>query len=151
MSLVQYAYIAKPTEVQVGKFLTELGSRGISVSHLGKNDPPRKFKGNQDEALIMIFEGTDLTNWTFARDVAHKLGLTFEVHHDPRWTHSTVSASCADPKVLNFVADSAAGAFDLFLTVRGVSGAGKQQPWEIIHVTEKCPPDLRAKVDRCSH
>ena len=150
MSLVQYAYIAKPTAEQVGKFLTELGSRGISISHLGKSDPARKFKGNQDEALSMIFEGTDLTNSTFARDAALKLHLTFEVHHDPRWTSSTVSASCVDPNVLNFIADSAAATFDLFLTIRGVSGAGKEQRWEIIHVTEKCPSDLRARIDRCS-
>src|SRR5262245_47953477 len=142
---VLHAYIAKPTTTQVSRFLRALAAHGVSISHFGKSDPPRKFGGSVDEAVSMVFGGTDLTNWTFARDVARRLDFDFQIHHDPRWTHSTVSASCPDKTVLGLVASSAAGAFDLFITNRGNSGGGKEQPWEVVHVTERCPHELRAK------
>jgi hypothetical protein len=145
MSHVLYAYIAKPTTAQVGSFLRAMQERGVSISHLGKSDPPRKFGGSVEEAVGMVFSGTDLTDYTFARDAARRLQFDIQIHHDPCWTYSTVSASCADTAVLGLVADSAAAAFDLFITVRGVSGGGKQQPWEVVHVTERCPDELRSK------
>jgi hypothetical protein len=145
MSHVLYAYIAKPTAAQVDSFLRALQGRGVSITHLGKSDPPRKFGGIVEEAVSMVFSGTNLTDSTFARDAAQRLGLDFDIHHDPRWTHSTVSASCPDTAVLGLVADSAAAAFDLFIAIRGVSGGGKEQPWEIVHITERCPDELRSK------
>lgn len=145
MSHVLYAYIAKPTTAQVGSFLRALQERGVSISHLGKSDPPRKFGGSVEEAISVVDSGTDLTNWTFARDAARRLDVTFEIHHDLRWTHSTVSASCGNRAVLGLVAESAAGAFDSFVTIRGVSGGGKEQPWEVVHITERCPDELRSR------
>ena len=145
MSHVIYAYIAKPTESRVGSFLRALQGRGVSISHLGKSDPPRKFGGSVEEAVSMVFTGTDLTNYTFARDAARRLDFDIQIHHDPRWTHSTVSASCPDTAVLAIVTDGAATAFDSFITIRGVSTGGKEQPWEVVHVTESCPHELRSK------
>ena len=142
---VLYSYIAKPTKPQVRSFLRALTQHGISISHLGKSDPPGKFCGNTDEAVDLIFGGTDLTNYTFVRDAAHKLDFDIQIHHDPRWTHSTVSASCSDSEMLRMVAESASEAFDLFITVRGASGGGKEQPWEVVHSTESCPPELRSR------
>jgi hypothetical protein len=142
---LQYSYIEKPTTLHVSRFLRALADCGVSISHLGKSDPPRKFRGSIDEAVSMVFNGKDLTDWTFARDVAQRLDFDFQVHHDPEWTHSTVSASCPDLGVLDLVADSAAGAFDLFITIRGVSSGGKDQPWEVVQVTEKCPHELRSR------
>ncbi len=146
MSHVLYAYIAKPTTEQVGSFLRALQERGFSVSHLGKSDPPRKFGGNVDEAVSMVFSGTDLTNWTFARDAARRLHFGFEIHHDPRWTHSTVSASCPDTATLDLIASGASIALDLFIAIRGVSSGGKDQPWEVVSpASERCPDDLRSR------
>ena len=145
MSHVLYAYIAKPTTAQVGSFLRALQGHGVSISHLGKSDPPRKFGGSVDEAVSMVFSGTDLTDSTFARDAAQRLGLDFDIHHDPRWTHSTVSAACPDTAVLGVVAESAAAAFDLLIAIRGVCSGGKEQPWEVVHVTERCPDELRSR------
>lgn len=145
MDHLLYAYIGKPTEAQVGSFLRDLQGRGISISHLGKNDPPRKFSGTVEEAVSMVFTGTDLTNYTFARDAARRLDFDIEIHHDPRWIHSTVSASCPDTAALAIVAEVAAAAFDSFITIRGVSSGGKEQAWEVVHVTERCPDELRSK------
>ena len=147
MSHVLYAYIAKPTAAQVGSFLRALLERGVSISHLGKSDPPRKFGGSVDEAVSMVFSGTDLTDWTFARDAARRLDFGFQIHHDPRWTHSTVSASCSDSDALGLFGESAAAAFDSFITIRGVSDGGKEQAWEVVHITERCPDELRSKFD----
>jgi hypothetical protein len=142
---LQHSYIEKPTTLHVIRFLRALVDCGVSISHLGKRDPPRQFRGSIDEAVSTVFSGKDLTDWTFARDVAQRLDFDFQLHHDPEWTHSTVSASCPDLDVLDLVADSAAGAFDLFITIRGVSGGGKDQHWEVVHVTEKCPHELRSR------
>jgi hypothetical protein len=145
MSHVLYAYIAKPTIAQVGSFLRALLERGISISHLGKNDPPRKFSGEVEEAVSMVFTGNDLTNWTHGRDAARKLYFSFQIHHDPRWTHSTVSVSCPDTVALAIVAEVAATAFDSFITIQGVLGQDKEQVWNIVHITEKCPYELRSR------
>ena len=145
MSLVLYSYIAKPSTTQVGNFLRALSGHGISVSHLGKSDPPRKFHGSIEEATTLVFSGTELTDYTHCRDAARKLHFDIQIHHDPSWTHSTVSASCPDADALSTVAESAAVAFDLFISIRGISGGGKEQPWEIVHVTENCPHDLRSQ------
>jgi hypothetical protein len=59
---VLYAYIAKPTTTQVSAFLCVLADHGVSLSHLGKRDPPRKFAGSVDEAVSMVFSGTELTD-----------------------------------------------------------------------------------------
>jgi hypothetical protein len=145
MDWLQYSYVARPGPAQVNSFLQALAGHDVSISHLGKSDPPRKFKGSVDEAVSMVFSGTDLTNWTFARDAARKLDFDFQIRHDPEWTHSTVSASCPDLGILDLAAESAAGAFDLFITIRGVSSGGKEQPWEVVHVTESCPNELRSR------
>jgi hypothetical protein len=145
MSHVLYAYMAKPTTAQVGSFLRALLERGVSISHLGKSDPPCKFEGSVEVAVRMVFSGTDLTDYTFGRDAARKLEFDIQIHHDPRWTHSTVSASCPDTATLAIVADVAATAFDSFITIRGVSGGGKEQAWEVVHITERCPDDLRSR------
>jgi hypothetical protein len=145
MSHILYAYIAKPTTTQVSAFLRALADHGVSLSHLGKRDPPRKFAGSVDEAVSMVLSGTDLTEVALSRAAACKLDIDFWINHDRRGKHSTVSASCPDKAVLGLVADSAAGAFDLFITIRGVLGGGKQQAWEVVHVTERCPHELRSK------
>ncbi len=146
MSHLLYAYIAKPTTAHVGSFLRALLEHGVSLSHLGKSDPPRKFGGSVEEAVSMVFSGTDLTDYTFARDAARKLDFDIQIHHDPRWTHSTVSASCPDTATLGFVASSASTAFDLFIAIRGVSGGGKDQSWDVvIPPSERCPDDLRSR------
>jgi len=142
---VLYAYIAKPTTAQVGSFVRGLQGHGVSISHLGKSDPPCKFGGSVDEAVGMVFSGTDLSDYTFGRDAARKLHFDIQIHHDPRWTHSTVSASCPDTAALGLVAEIAVAAFDSFITVRGVSSGGKQQVWEVVHITERCPDDLRSR------
>src|SRR5262245_22585136 len=142
---VLYAYIAKPTTTQVSGFLRALANQGFSISHLGKSDPPRKFRGSIDDAVSMVLGGTDLTDCTFARSVARRLEFDFHINRHPQGIHSTLSASCPDKAVLGLVADSAAEGFDLFIAIRGILGGGKEQPWEVVHVTDRCPQELRSK------
>jgi hypothetical protein len=149
MSHVLYAYIAKPTTTQVDRFLRALSDHGVFISHLGKSDPPRRFHGCVEEAVALIFRGTDFTNWTFARDAARKLDFDIQIHHAPQWTHSTVSASCPDTAALGSIVASATTAFDVFIAIRGVAGGGKNQPWQVVSSpSENCPDDLRARFVR---
>ena len=145
MSGVLYAYIAKPTTPQVVGFLQALEEHGVSVSHLGKSDPPRKFHGSHNEAASLVFAGTDTTNYTFGRDATRKLDFDIQIHHDPQWTHSSVSASSPNAEVLDLVAQSAIATFDAFMIVRGILGGGKQQSWEVVYTGASCPHDLRAR------
>lgn len=115
------------------------------MTHIGKSDPPRKFSGETDEAVSITLRGTDLTNYTFMRDAPKRLDMDIQIHNDPRWLHSTVSASCADVSVLETVQRAVAESMDLFLFIRGTSGLGKDQPWEVLHVGVQCPAELRDK------
>jgi hypothetical protein len=70
MSHVLYAYIAKqPTTTQVGSFLRALADRGVLMSHLVKDDRPRKFAGSIDEAhyLPMNSPWRSEKSWTICR------------------------------------------------------------------------------------
>ena len=53
-----------PTTVQVGSFLGTLQERGVSISHLGKSDPPRKFGGIIEDAFSVVFIGRDLIRYS---------------------------------------------------------------------------------------
>jgi hypothetical protein len=145
MEHVLYAYIARPTTTQIGCFLRALKSYGVSISHLGKSDPPRKFGGSIEDAINLVFSSTDLTNCTFMRDASLRLNFDIQIHHDPGWTHSTLSASSIETAVLGTVAEIAATSFVLFIAVRGAIGGGKEQPWEVLRVTEACPIELRER------
>ena len=48
----------------------------------------------------MASSGTDPMELTRTRVAARKLDIDFEIHHDPQWTYSTVSASFPDKAVL---------------------------------------------------
>ena len=104
-----------------------------------------KFAASVDAAVNLVFSGTDLTEVTFARDAARRLDFDFHINDHPSGVHSTVSASCPERAVLGHFAHSAADAFDLFIAIRGVLGGGKEQPWEVVHVTDRCPQELRSK------
>jgi hypothetical protein len=51
---LQYSYIEKPTTLHVSRFFRALADHGVSVSHLGRSDPPRKFRGSVDEVVCLI-------------------------------------------------------------------------------------------------
>ena len=145
MKTITYACIAKPTVAQIERLFTALKAQSITITHLGKNDPPRKFDGETDKAVAFVFNGTDLTNYTFLRDAPKQLDMDIQVHNDPRWSHSTLSASCSDATVLEAVYKAVLESLELYLFIHGISGLGKDQPWEVWYVGEKCPADLKSK------
>jgi len=145
MSSLLFSYIAKPSVEQVSNFLRALERRGITVTHLGKKDPPGRCDLGIDDKVVKIFSGDEQTNYTFLRSVDQKLDFDIQIHNDPRWKHSTVSAACEDPEKLVWVSDGVAEAFGLFISVLGVTGGGKSQQWKVLRVTVACPPELRGK------
>jgi hypothetical protein len=145
MRIVSYAYIAKPTVAQIEQLFTALKAQSITITHLGKSDPPRKFIGETDKAVALVFQGTDLTNYTFLRYAPKQLDMDIQIRNDPRWSHSTLSVSCSDATVLEAVYNAVLESLELYLFIRGISGLGKDQPWEVRYVGEKCPADLKSK------
>ena len=142
---VVYAYIGKPDAPQIERLLESLKDHGVTLTHLGKNDPPRKFAGDVQAALSMVLAGKDLTNYTFMRDSGKHLDLSIQIHNDPQWSHSTISASCSEGNGLESVCGAVLASLELCLLIRGTLGFGKEQSWEILHLGENCPEELRTK------
>ena len=147
MEFVLYCYISSPSQTEIESFLRSLQVQGVVFSHLGKSDPPRKFHGDIDQALEIIISGTDITNYTFAKDSKSKVDLSFQMRNDPRSTHSTISASCPNLDRLHMIARASQTSFNEFLSAAGILGDGKDQSWQLLHVSELCPEGLRMKFN----
>jgi len=117
----------------------------FKISHLGKSDPPRKWTGDVHDAAEMIITGSDLTNWTFMRDSGHKFSLHTEIHDDPRWAYSSISASMPDEAILGAFGKRLSSRIRTFAAIMGKSGAGKDQNWKVLHLSADCPSNLSAK------
>ena len=48
---VLYVYVPTLAETEIRALLQSLAYAGFIVTHLGKNDPPRKWSGSRDEAI----------------------------------------------------------------------------------------------------
>ena len=143
MPHVFYTFISPPNRAQVGSFLRTLESRGFPVSHLGKSEPPPVFKGTNEEAVSQIFSAFGLTDYSFIRSHAQHLDLSLQVQ--PRGSYSTVTGLCPDADLLKSAAKVSAGVFDLYLCIRGRTELGSTQRWDVLYVTDTCPPELRAR------
>ncbi len=146
MNALMYAYVVHPTKDALRSLLGAFSSSGFSFTHVGKSDPPKRFSGTQDEALQLILSGTDLTNWTFIRDSHERLHFTIQIRRDPRWSHSTFSASGPSAARLRELATFIEENLVVYAAILGSSGLGKNQEWEILSLSADCPEDLRSQI-----
>jgi hypothetical protein len=113
---------------------------------LGKSDPPKKWEGNEMEIFEVINSGDDLTNYTFGRDAHKKIDFDIQLHRDPRWTDDTISFSANKFEVMKDLLRHISKSLDAFVGFWGVSGKGKDQDWNIVHLSEFCSSDIRRKI-----
>ena len=146
MSFVLYLYVPALGETEVRSLLLSLAEIGYSVTHLGKKDPPKKWSGTREEAVASILSGRDLTLSTFIRDAGHRLDMTVEIRRDPRWNHSTISASLPEQASLRLLGETLFVRIRSFAAIVGRSGGGKDQAWSVLRVSEDCPPEIAANV-----
>jgi len=146
MEFVAYVYVPAIRDIESRTILHTLRDAGFSISHLGKNDPPKKWAGSIDDAVALVISGTDITNSTFIRDAKRKLGLTLDIHKDTRWTSSTISMSMPDKESLSALCRALSRKVITYASILGISGAGKDQKWDILYMSEDCPVDLKQKI-----
>jgi hypothetical protein len=143
MNHCAYIYTPPLSEVGIRLFLTGLRAAGVSLTHLGHNDPPRRWSGDDESATSQILGAPDLIGWTFPRDSKIGLGLSVEMHRDPSWGHDTISLSGAPERQIEQVAEAIADSTPHFAAILGVTGGGKEQVWRIIRMSSECPDRLR--------
>jgi hypothetical protein len=147
MDSILYVYVPVITVAEVRSLLQVLKDSPYSITHLGKNDPPKKWSGAPSEAENIILTGTDETVYSFIRDAKRKFDMTIEIHKDPRWRGSTISASLPEEGSLRILGMNLVAHIKSFAAILGRSG-GKDQAWEILHLSSDCPPELAAKFSK---
>ena len=144
MTFVLYVYVPAVSGTEVRSLFQSLVSAGFSITHLGKKDPPKKWSGTIEDAVTTILAGDD---WTFMRDAKRDFEMTIEIHSDPRWKHSTISASLPEEALLRSLGQSIITQVRSFASILGQSGAGKDQKWQILQLADDCPKELRSKIE----
>jgi hypothetical protein len=145
MDFILYVYVPAITTIEVRLLLQVLKDTGSSITHLGKNDPPKKWSGTSEEAKDLILSGSDMTLWTFIRDAKCRLDATVEIHRDPRWKHSTISVSSPEAERLRHLCECLTTGIKAFAAILGQSDGEKDQPWKILYLSDDCPSELAAK------
>jgi hypothetical protein len=115
----------------------------VAISHLGKNDPPRRWSGSDESAASQILGAAESPNWTFLRDAKAGLDFTIELQRDSRWEHDTVSLTGVPEERVQQVAHAIARCVPYFVAIVGVVGGGKDQAWKVLCLSPDCPDSLR--------
>ncbi len=146
MEYVAYNYFETPDETGLEKIGLAFMHPDFGISHAGKNDPPKKFSGNELDLCALVKQGTNLTNYTFLKGRNNKLEVTIEIHNDPRWEHSTFSISGSSKEAVENLCVSLNNVVNSYLCISGVLEQGACQEWLIIHRSTDCPQMLLSQV-----
>jgi len=144
MDPLLYVYAPLISAPEVHSLLQALQDSGYSITHLGKKDPPKKWSGTLEEAEATVLSGSDTTLYSHIRDANRRLDMTIEIHRDIRWKHSTISVSLPEEEPLRSLGACVAGRIRSFAIILGRSGAGKNQAWQVLRLSDDCPADLAA-------
>ena len=143
-----YIYTPPISEVGIRSFLTGLRAAGVSLTHLGHNDPPRRWSGDDESAASQILGAPDLTVWSFLRDGKSGLELSVQMHRDPSCGHDTISLSGAPKRQIQQLAEAIADSTPHFVAIIGVTGGGKDQAWRVLRMSSECPDRLRSRFTK---
>ena len=103
------------------------------------------------EIFEVINKGDELTNYTFGRDAHKKIDFDIQLHRDPRWTDDTISFSATKSEVMEDLLRQISKSLNAFIGFWGVSGKGKDQDWNIVHLSKFYPNDIRSKIVKAEH
>jgi len=146
MRYCAFIYTPHLKEADIRIWLDSLKSWGVTITHLGKHDPPKRWTGDRESALKEIIRGRDLTNYTFFRDSTACLEFELELHRDPRWESDTISLSSKSEPQLVEIVRNYSEILPCHAAIVGISGGGKEQIWQIVHLNQECPTRLRDKI-----
>lgn len=139
---VAFIYTPALNSVAIEAFFVAMQSKGATISHLGKSDPPKKWTRSLKDAIAVVANGPNLTNTTFARSIEKGIGVTIDLHRDERWTHDTIAIDGPDEFALRDLACTIGDAIGAYVVMTGTAGGGKNQDWNIVSRRPDCPPGL---------
>ena len=143
MARVAYLYFAHPSKVQLTNLFSEIERAGLAWSHLGFDDPPKKFVGEVDETINTLCHGPDTTNYAFARIAKGDATLTFCIRKDSEtWPQSSLSVSSTSFELVDQIVGVGLRVFEIYLAIQGRTDRGKNQEWTVIERSNQCPQDL---------
>jgi len=148
MSHCAFIYTPHLKESDIHLWLEVLSAIGVTITHLGKSDPPKRWTGDHGSALAAILTGNDLTNYTFLRDNTAHIHFDIQLHRDPRWESDTISFSGGAGSRLTEIANKISESLTCYAAIVGISGGGKNQEWQIVHLSPDCPTSLRNKFTK---
>jgi hypothetical protein len=146
MDFVAYNYFP-PNELEYIQGIVEaLSNSEVHLSHLGKNDPPKKWNGNSSEIIDVLRQGTDLTNYTFAKDAKNKLEIDFALGNYSEAVTSTISISGKSRELVEYVCLHFAKHVNSYLCISGQLGLGQTQAWSFLLQSDSCPASILEQV-----
>lgn len=146
-----FIYTPHLKEGDIRLCLELLTSLGVTITNLGKNDPPRRWNGDLEAAVTVILSGTDLTNYSFLSDSKARLEFDIQLHRDPRWESDTIALSGETETRLIEIARKLSDRLPCHAAIVGISGGGKDQEWQILRINPDCPSGLRSKFTNAGH
>jgi hypothetical protein len=139
MTAIAYLYLPTPPHDGVSEIFESILASGVSVSHFGRNDPPRKWNGDVQDMAQLVLEQPELNKYVFMRDKTNAIELTVELFYDSRWSYSTISLGPSLRQTVTSVATKLAARLNPYLCIEGTSSAGKDQSWHLLHKRKDCP------------
>ena len=147
MNFVAYNYFKPNSRDHIDGIRQALGSSELELTHLGKSDPPKKWSGSVPEATEIIWKGSDMTNYTFARDTKNQIELDFALGNSTEAIVSSISVNGPDRKLVEDICLNFARQLDSFLCISGELGLGPQQSWSYLMQSKNCPPAILRQVE----
>jgi len=147
MSTVAYLYLPTPAAEDVPSMLEHMAAVGISISHFGIKDPPKRWSGATDEMVQMILKQPELNKWAFIRDASKKLELDLQLMYDSRCSHSTISIRSSIPQTVESLAERLSATIKPYLCILGTLGFGKTQDWRVLYERSDCPSEVRVVLN----
>jgi len=139
MTAIAYLYLPTPPREDAAEIFESILASGVSISHFGRNDPPKKWNGDVQAMTRLVLEQPELNKWVFIRDKTNGIELTLQLFYDPRWSHSTISLSASLQQAVTSVAMKLVTRLNPYLCIQGTSDAGKDQSWHLLHKRKDCP------------
>ncbi|MBK6907461.1 MAG: hypothetical protein IPH08_10390 [Rhodocyclaceae bacterium] len=139
MTPIAYLYLPTPSPENVAEIFESILASGVSISHFGRNDPPKKWNGDTQAMARLVLEQPELNKCVFVRDKTNAIELTVELFYDPRWSHSTISLGASLQQAVTSVAAKLIARLNPYLCIQGTSAAGKDQSWHLLHKRKDCP------------
>ncbi|AMJ73198.1 hypothetical protein [Alteromonas stellipolaris] len=146
MDFVAFNYFPPNKEEYIKGIAEAISASGIQLTHLGKNDPPRKWSGSAEEIYDVLSGGNDKTNYTFAKDSKNKVDIDFSLGNCPEAITSTISISGKSKEVVERLCLHFSKYVNSFLCISGQLGLGAAQQWTYLLQNDHCPASILDQV-----